>query len=229
MRGEKVKKVVELDRDGEISPYSDNNIGKNGETGGKRRGIVEDKEVELVMEMNRDEEDDKEKDTQLPSKSAYSFPIQESNSVINSNNNLHAVSDPYAPMAATITLSVEPMDIDNTEIANLVQPYIPTTISRNADNDNERNLQSLGAIGRSEQNEPKISDRNIANNSQSSVQSPFQVGDLVEVASRSWAGINRPGGVGRVTKIYEEVDEGDGEEGTGIYLFILQLYEYLIN
>lgn len=39
----------------------------------------------------------------------------------------------------------------------------------------------------------------------------FAVGDLVRVASRTYPGINKPGGVGRVTKVHN--DDGAGSSG----------------
>uniref|UniRef100_K3W7C4 Uncharacterized protein n=1 Tax=Globisporangium ultimum (strain ATCC 200006 / CBS 805.95 / DAOM BR144) TaxID=431595 RepID=K3W7C4_GLOUD len=39
----------------------------------------------------------------------------------------------------------------------------------------------------------------------------FQVGDLVEVESRTWPGINKPGGSGRIVNVHREAN-ANGEE-----------------
>lgn len=37
----------------------------------------------------------------------------------------------------------------------------------------------------------------------------FQVGNLVEVMARLWAGINKPGGAGRITKVHFDAEEDE--------------------
>lgn len=47
---------------------------------------------------------------------------------------------------------------------------------------------------------------------------PFPVGSLVTVESRTWAGINKPGGAAKITKTYLDDDQVQRVDGEYIHI-----------
>lgn len=47
---------------------------------------------------------------------------------------------------------------------------------------------------------------------------PFPVGSLVTVESRTWAGINKPGGAAKITKTYLDDDQVQRVDGEYTYI-----------
>ncbi|RLN48426.1 hypothetical protein BBJ28_00000082 [Nothophytophthora sp. Chile5] len=83
-------------------------------------------------------------------------------------------------------------------------------------NEEEGQSEQFGAVGEEEEEEAVSEDSEPdAAQPDAAASSQLEVGTLVEVDSRTWPGINKPGGSGRIVRVHKE----KGEDGVAETLF----------
>jgi len=146
--------------------------------------------VDTVTAKN-DKAEESEKETLLQEEQAQQFSTSASRAVSSTRQN--ASFETATPLQSNTGSRV--FHFSNTVGANNNNHRVAHTAPSNSSGDTEQEVTRDHATSTNESSD--------TTSSNTSARAEFKVGDIVQVQSRTWPGVNKPGGIARISKVFE--------------------------